>query len=938
MTIFPLHGRFGATDYYLFRIDGIPFRAASISTLVGPVNTYEYVYDGLKLKDQEFAIQCDPITSKLNVNGLTVELVDVDNRWSQLFGLKPTARTWLSATCTDTDTSIEVEDTTQFPDAGVIFLDSETITYTSKDPTHFLGCTRGAMSTSSGAATYHYVITDSSVVNQRIPEITNWPTSWMGRRIALKRYDDQNPAGNDIYVGIITTAPSFDGTTWKIGIDHITSLLNFQLGPDLSSPATPAGVTYPVDYPFRMDVAVDDSVVNVVMSGHWADNGAFCDELTTTISDALTNASISLGTGGALVAEELTNGWQLRYHTPSSSPKDVKVRFVPTPVYPEKIECSLGCIRSGILFAGQPGPEPVPDRDWGYPNRPMDAYIGPYNSTAFGTTWNTNTDYWFGRPMSMEASTNLPFSPDQDGLGGVPRGVFSYSSSIFPASDRTIYFDGASPISGLVNAVNIKLNAPSTSSSPGGGTAADTTFIMDVESVDSVNRSITFVRPESLGGNSAGWWAFRPGHLPEIHFGIRLTSGPTGDIDDVMSFIVANQAQYSPLGVIPPIRGGDIFPFSLREPLTQSRIFTTFSPITLNEIVIGELQAGGHYLGSWGTRIQSFPISSLDDRNFDTSFEILTDKNLAQSEINGLGQINTVTYPTLWDPVSNNYEGYEVSVRDVTSFAGAPQTAALKIQQKSVYSGDASTPRNPVTPVDITRIAIPWFGAFGTNYLVDTIQVPRTIAYSEPAAGFYSYFLGSPIRYTIPFVISNSSGTTDSRGYPSGTLGETRVGIVIGIKGGFYDPHVTFTVIHTLENISNGYSLSGPVSSGTLTGTDTYLIEVGTGGEWDPSSLNLVSTYLGTPCPVEIVEADVESATVYTGSLSTVFSNTSPPTATIAMEPSFPGFGLGTDYYIRVPAVPTATTNERKYAYVANERSLIAEGGATQEIARVFSP
>ena len=41
-------------------------------------------------------------------------------------------------------TSITVSSTANFPSSGAILIESEWISYTSKDSTHFLGCTRGA--------------------------------------------------------------------------------------------------------------------------------------------------------------------------------------------------------------------------------------------------------------------------------------------------------------------------------------------------------------------------------------------------------------------------------------------------------------------------------------------------------------------------------------------------------------------------------------------------------------------------------------------------------------------------------------------------------------------------------------------------------------------------------------------------------------------------
>lgn len=66
-----------------------------------------------------------------------------------------TATNQLNGAINNSVTTITVDDTSAFTAAGNILIESETISYTSKNSTQFLGCTRGLSGTGSGAAASH---------------------------------------------------------------------------------------------------------------------------------------------------------------------------------------------------------------------------------------------------------------------------------------------------------------------------------------------------------------------------------------------------------------------------------------------------------------------------------------------------------------------------------------------------------------------------------------------------------------------------------------------------------------------------------------------------------------------------------------------------------------------------------------------------------------
>ena len=84
-----------------------------------------------------------------------------------------TATNQLNGAINDSVTTITVDSTTGFSAAGNILIDSENISYTSKNSTQFLGCTRGLSGTGSGAAASH---ADNAAVVQSTT-FTGWGVS-----------------------------------------------------------------------------------------------------------------------------------------------------------------------------------------------------------------------------------------------------------------------------------------------------------------------------------------------------------------------------------------------------------------------------------------------------------------------------------------------------------------------------------------------------------------------------------------------------------------------------------------------------------------------------------------------------------------------------------------------------------------------------------------
>jgi hypothetical protein len=100
-----------------------------------------------------------------------------------------TATNQLNGAINNSVTTITVDDTTAFSAAGNILIDSENISYTSKNSTQFLGCTRGLSGAGSGAAAAH---ADNATVAQSTT-FTGWGSpAATGIGIQLRLWSQSN--------------------------------------------------------------------------------------------------------------------------------------------------------------------------------------------------------------------------------------------------------------------------------------------------------------------------------------------------------------------------------------------------------------------------------------------------------------------------------------------------------------------------------------------------------------------------------------------------------------------------------------------------------------------------------------------------------------------------------------------------------------------------
>ena len=865
-----LLGDGSGTLAYRVSIDGCPNNPVTHPEMaVGVYSPFPYRTDGLILRGEKFEATADPIACKLTVSSLNVKVADIGAAWSAIFDKAPQNTTWLTADVTSFATTIPVNSTSGFPAAGYIWVDSECIEYTSVNATNFLVCTRGVLSSDSDSATYHYV-TDGT--RQRSPEVTDWPVLWEGRRVRVFRYEESDLLtgdGTQCYLGVISTSPRFDGKIWSFTVDPIASILNQMLGSDLSEAVYPRGIYYSPanpwsatfykahDAPFPLSPAGPTGLpAPVRLAGFFEDQEAWCRALTTAIQAS--TALYWLSTSQVVTAvSDGPSGWHLQYTTSAGA----NARAV-------SIDSGNG---SAI------------DHSMGQGNYPQNI------DGSVATFVVAETTYYFfpaglravatGSPPGLGATGANVVVPN---AGSVPRGSLRLSGS---DAERTLYLGGSSPISSFVGAASVDM------------TGLEQTE-HSVQSADAGTRSIVlrtmpeFPRP---------WYYFSAGDLPEVRFGLLLTTDPDGtSVYDLIQRIITSQSQYSTLGVCPMLRANDvdsanwyITAVAGQPELVTRRYFSTFAPIALMDIVRPELQLAGCFLSINATgqlvpkRIRLAVASELSATATVGQTTLLTDDLFVSHEIAGLGQVNQTLLRTGYNAREDKWSGRQYITRDVPSFGQSPTVRQVAIEPKSEYRG------SDITEDDVVQMSAGYFGAFGGAYAVDTMDV----------ALHGDVSLGDPLAFEHPHLPDET-----------GVLGLTgAVGLVISRSQEAYSPRVRVSMLTTRQKLG-GYAPSAQITFWTLVTGNEYTLLLNTA---TLPAANGWSGWFAVGDRVKRVQFDTSSTTPVAGTIT----GTSVTTVTVLFD-SPPG--TPTAYLTMADSTDASlATTQRRFTSVAASDGIV---------------
>lgn len=879
------------TFAYRVTIDGCPSSPVTMAEMVvaGSAGVAARV-NGLDMSGVEFTAQADPLSGKLTVGGMSLRIADIDGAWSAIFDKAPANTTWLNEELDTTEAEITVNSTAGFASAGYIWIDSECIAYTSLGGggVTFEGCTRGSLSDDADAETYHYI---TNGARMRSPEVTDWPVLWEGRRVRVYRYEETDSltgAGTQVYLGTISTSPSFDGKVWSIGVESIASILGQTLGSDLSEPSYPRGILYPPDFPCTVHIwesttasfaAASATQTSASVTGFFETQEAFCIAMTAAIDAAQTAAG---QTNDTLEAKSDGDaGWHLEYVTLSGGSQRALV---------------IGRGRRASLV----------DAIFGGPNG------GPQNATATeqATVAAGARYYFWPYPGTYSATGVAPrpiFTDAIEGAGTVPRGICDVAIS--PSAD--IYLGGATAVSTLISSVEIEW------ASERGADAVTDSYTLGA--YNSTTRMITLSGLDYSLGADGGDGAGRAGSarriwtsvsLPQIRFGLVLSEfgGLPVGVLGFMRTINDGHQQYSTLGVMPALRDGDwdvtawVSMMAGQPQFVSRRWYSTFESISMADVVVEEVKLCRHFLavdssGRLVPKMIRLPAASeLSTAETIGQTTLLTDEGLLSHEVSGLGQVSDVVLSTGYNPKDGKFEGRTITVRDVTAYGQSTSVRAVTIAPKSQYLGPL------ISDDEAVFVAAGIFGTFAGNYAVDTIDV----------AMHNSVQLGDPIVFDNPH-------------YPdgSGSIGATgKVGLVIGRKAGAYSPRLQLTVLTTRQKVG-GYAPAADITGSTDNGGNSWSVTLDT--DLLPSGTTNAQ-WFAVGDRVRAVEMNTAAATVVVGTVTTAGSK-------VQFDGVWGGHSSGTGTWYLTMANSTdasLASTQRRFCSIATDTGVIDYASSDQ--------
>lgn len=879
------NGRGSGAIAFRLVIGGLPAQAVS-SLAMENTSADPPRYRGLSMAGFRMRESVDPVRARIKADGFTAAFVEAqyEQTWTSLFAAKPTRKTWLNASITNSGTTLTVLDTSLFPTSGTLWLDAEAMTYSGKTSTTFTGLDRGELATYARA---HYVTGGRDL---RYPEVTDRPTTLLSQRVKVFAYgsgDDPQGNGTLIWQGIVAGDPSFDGMTWSMLIDPITSVMSQELSADLAEPTGPRGIYFPGTtiesgviegsrIPAQYQLQIEEATstiwggpsVSVTVripespddETFWETQEDFCEFLNTKIVTAM-GASFQ---GTLKAVSDGADGYHFQVRTGATA------RYL-----------SVSPFISG----------------------PCDPRWDPILRNAAGDTVevvSTNTDYYV-RPGTLQ---------DIAGPGTVPRGVFypgvSAASSLASATPSRIYLAGAVGLESTIGAALIDWNTPS-------GERA-----YAVTTITAADRSVELFRDYSSGpGDGDGRWpagfrVYTRDAPAEIRLGRNYGSGSAYDFLVQLNTVADSVNQ----GGAPDVRFGFDFDSGswpelsedYQPSMVRQRAYWSFTNKKLEDVLAADLQLAGYYpcLTSTGTiGIKRLELPS-PTRQGSRTITVLTggDAGFPSYERSSLGKHNTLRLFTGYTPGEDEHNGPTITWRDVASFGQSPLSRVVEIKPWSEYKGAPTEPYEEIVSLG-ARIS----GVFGGPY--QTVRVAVSLK-------DFSVTVGDTVILTSPQVPD-----TD------GTIGVTeKRAIVLGRDWQPYSARGTLDLLTTDGSIA-GYAPAARVSSEVNSSGNTWAITVA--ATHFPTTFPEADDWFEVGDQVRVWLIASATGTTVDGTVDSVAANVVTVTFEGVWTPGASAWVLGYD-----TASEPVIESQELFGFVASSVGLIAF--TDSEHAREFAP
>lgn len=742
----------------------------------------------------------NPITGELDVSGLMCEVIDADGGATAIFAKSPDHTTWMTSDISHSaTTALDVRSTTGWPTTGSLWVDSETIVYSGVTATQFTGLTRGAL---TSLAQGHYIGTASAA---RYPEVTSSIASIGGCRARLYVYgenDDPQGNGTQIWLGVVTKHPSFDGKAWRIAIDPITSILSKTLAADMQEPSKPRGIKY--DWANRFSVTFErgdtGARLQVSFPNSASDRGFFEN-----------NDDFASYFNGLASAEITSEGW---------TSINAQIRVVPS----GDDGYVIGVVSDSTIISVVQSSGFIDPVFLGPPTTITGGPVSPYVSGA---------EYYFvGQPSSVA------------GAGSVPRGylglsAYSAASDLAPEFPLGEIFIGGATVSSEIDMVAGSWKA---------------FFYDESEDVSSILETrpatnsliLDLAYPPGFDGAVYRAHAWTASSLPELRLGRTYVADST--LHGALFSIINLAPTLLNKGGVPDLRSGDLDDsWTLLDTTSQPRVissrrFTSLSDAELMTVVRNDLLLAGFMMGTSNQgKIAIAPIRNIVDTEavaFEVAHPVVTE-GVPTWEPTAYGMVNQVAVSRGYNGLEDEYTAQRLIIQNVAQFGRNPRPRTVTIEPKS-------TPAGPVESyAECVEVAQRVFSAYAGPYAIVNLKAPLAV-YDTATIGA----VGSITSPHLPDYESGTRGVTAKRMQVTGREVDLNKGVVTlrlyaptNMAGG-YAPGARITAESNVSGDTWDLTLSSVYLDSGTDAADWFLTsDIVTARAWDSTS---TTTFDGT--------------------------------------------------------------------------------------------
>ena len=833
--------------------------------------------------------QSNPIDVIPQQSSVAINLIDKDEKVTEVFAKKPSKTTWLSVDLPRAGSSMSVlsESGWKVGDYAHVGLEATKVTATS---TGTLTVSKGQWDTVDVA---HY--TEDGAETRRV-EVTDHPRTITGRRVKVYAYgegDGKQGEGTLVWSGIAAREPEFEGARWTLTVDNTARLLTQTLGTQLGEPLPLRGIFYHAWCNLRVQIteystsAIGGSgtrtaaTFNLGRPDSFTSSGAgffesqeeFLAEVNTAIDAAIAAAGFSSSpTVRAVPAGDGTWGFQV-------TPDSTGTRYI-------SIEATspIDGETSAVLVNDDGDTE--------------------YNVTG-GTTYNV--DWLPGEPAGARTVPRGGFGPV--GIRGGRPGLEGSEADIW-----RLFVGGDASLTGI-DAIVVEW--------PQAGDAPDANVGYFVASVDTTNRYLQITPVVEPDGVLRGR-IYTQQTMPQVKLTRTLVQdGHLGDL--IQALVDDGRDEYARFGA-PFITVNDFDTSSFDTAVLENaagrgfvlrRNFMLGGEVELGELLKHEARMCGAILFGFNDGLIEalawrMPVSTDPDV---ISITELNDPLPTWQQF-GVGSVKGALIRTGYNPFEDDWTGVTFQVIDVVAQSRNPLAAMVEVEPRSV--ANTSRGLEPIVAREAEDLMELLVGAYGYPYAIVRLDAPFTALGSNVRLGKDVKF--TPYGRELP---KWSDGTGDAAEV---------VGKVIGRRLDFQTARISLTLFVPGEDIG-GYSPAHYVSGQSNTVGDTWsltLVDTDPLGneQWGESTDSAVN-FLSTNDKVEVYQWNVASPTVVTGTVDSISGNT----ATVTFDSTWtPGIAK---WVLRGQGASNATTNQQLYVHFGGEDGRIAFG--TERAARVFS-